>query len=70
MFVDPYKSTIVSIMHKKHVRQNDIFGVWTLFFVTNHSADKNIIIRHDIYQYLSGKHSFLWMPTKTNRIYF
>jgi len=42
---------------------------WTPFSVTNHSADLNRILRPGLNQYLSGKESFLLLPTTTNRIY-
>ena len=59
MFVDPYKSTIVLIMHTKYVLSKlHIWAFDSLFSFTSHSADKNIILRHDSNQYLSGKKIF------------
>jgi len=55
MFVDPYKSTIVLKCIIIMYCQNYIFGVWTPFSVTNHSADINVILSHDLNQYVYGK---------------
>jgi hypothetical protein len=59
IFVDPYESTIVLKCIKNMYFENNIFGFWTPFSVTNHSAGKNIMLRPDLNQYFSGKQSFL-----------
>jgi hypothetical protein len=47
MFGNPYKSTTVLIMHTKYFMSKLYVRSWTLFSVTNNSADKNIMLRPD-----------------------